>query len=155
MLMVENSSVLWESRLDLEFDTVSQWVTWEVWLLLVDVPLLVSSVVAVVEDNVHVVSVLRSVDIKASSRDISDVSVSSWVESELLGSKTGESLGSGGNVSSESSVELMTKSVGSLVELSDGSGSVVHSPPLSLIPWGVVLDSGSVLVGSNVLSGEE
>ena len=155
MLMPSNSSFLWKSGFDLESNSVLQWVSWEVWLSLVNVPLLVLSIVARPEDNVHVVSVLRSVDIKASSRDISDVSESSWVESELLGSKTGVSLRSSRNVSSETSVELMTKNVGSLVVLSDSSGSVIHHPPLSLVPWGMVLDSGGELVGSDVLSGEK
>jgi hypothetical protein len=155
MLVEEDSSVLWKSGLDLESNSVLQWVSWEVWSSLVDVPLLVSSVVALPEDDVHVVSVLASVDIKAGSRDISDVSESSWVESKLLGGSTGESLGSSCNVSSESSVDLVTKSVGSSVVRSDGSGSVVHSPPLSLVPWGVVLDSGGVLVVTNMLGSKQ
>ena len=65
MLSVEQGSSAGHSGLDLESQTVFEWVSWEVWPLLVNVPGLVKTVVAVEEDNVHVVNVSATWDIKA------------------------------------------------------------------------------------------
>ena len=67
VLVVEEGSSAWHLGLDLESDTILEWVSWEVWLLLVNVPGLVETVVAVPEDHVHVVSVFGSWNIEASS----------------------------------------------------------------------------------------
>lgn len=53
-------------------------------ILLVNVPGLVCTIVASPPDDVHVVSVTVSVDIKAVSSWVSEVSESSWVERDLL-----------------------------------------------------------------------
>lgn len=65
VLMPEEGSLGWHSGLDLESHTVLEWIPWEVWSSLVNVPGLIEAVVASVEDGVHTVSVLSSVDIKA------------------------------------------------------------------------------------------
>ena len=72
-----------------------------------------------------------------------------------MGCVSVEGMNSGGDVSLESGSSSVGKDLGSLVEVSDGSGSVVEGPPLSVVPWGMVLDSGGVLMSSNMLSSEE
>jgi len=57
MLMPEEGSVSAHSSLDLELDTVSEWISWEVKWSSVDVPGLVSTVVALPPDDLVGVSV--------------------------------------------------------------------------------------------------
>jgi hypothetical protein len=57
----------------LESDSVSKWELWIVVPLGVVVPLLVLTLVALVPDGVSVVGVVGTVDVQASSEDISDV----------------------------------------------------------------------------------
>ena len=57
VLVVEEGSVVWHHRSDLELDTGSQWVLWIVNSSSVDPPSLVGVVVALVPDDVSVVSV--------------------------------------------------------------------------------------------------
>lgn len=71
-------SVTSHSRFDLELDVVTEWVWWELdglWHLSVNNPSLVSSVMAVPEDNVSVVTVSSSVNIKALASVVLDVSL--------------------------------------------------------------------------------
>lgn len=155
MLGDDQGSVGWHGRLDLESKSVSQWVSWEVNTLLVEVPSLVCTVVASPEDSVSVVVVVTSMDIEAESGNISDVSSASWPEGGSL-----VSLGSPlSDDSSATNVELRAVLVRegevSLLLWSDGSSSSVEEEPLSWVPWLGVMDSESVLVSTNVLVPEE
>ena len=74
VFMPEESSVSSHSRFDLEFDSISQWISSVVKWFSVKVPSLISSIVANVVDDLFVISVSSMENIKA---------VSSWV-SEIL-----------------------------------------------------------------------
>lgn len=80
---VHNSATLHKS-LDLESDSVGEWVLGEFNSLSFDVPALVGSAVAWPEDDVSVVLVGSSVDIKAKSGVVSDVPLGSWEEGDFL-----------------------------------------------------------------------
>jgi len=73
VLMPDECSLGWHSGLDLESNTISEWVCWETWSSLVNVPGLVQTGVASPHDNVCLVCVSLILDIKATSTDISDV----------------------------------------------------------------------------------
>jgi hypothetical protein len=144
-----------QSRSDLEWLSGSDHWSWPLNSSLVDVPLLVSSVVAVPEGNMSVLVVVVSVYVQALSSNVSDVSVLA-VEPE----------GSDGVVvlvlshsSGTSNVELVSSLVGnSKVSSGPGSdslGSPVEGPPLSVVEWVVSSDSKSELVSTNVLMPEE
>lgn len=70
--------------LDLESSGILEWVSWHIDCLWIEPPSLVSSVVAFVPDNVSVLSVRVSSNIKALSAIVSDVLVCSTVVSNLL-----------------------------------------------------------------------
>jgi hypothetical protein len=69
MFMIEKSSVSSHSRFDLEFNSVSQWISSVVKWFSVKVPSLISTIVANPVNDFFVISVSSSVNIKA---------VSSW-----------------------------------------------------------------------------
>jgi len=157
VLVPEEGSVSDHSSLDLELNTVTKWVWWVLVSNSVNEPTLVGTVVALPPDHVSVVMVVSTMDIEALVVSVSDVSDSTSEHSHLL-----SVLGS--PVSSNSVVSVVLEVVGvnldgdnlvSVSESSDGSGSPVEGPPLSVVSWVVVLDSQSVLVRSNVLMPEE
>ena len=122
VLTHEEGSVGGHSRLDLESNSVSQWELWIVVSLGVVVPLLVLTIVALIPVEVSVMRVVSTVDIKASSNNISDVL----------------------SVSSEPSGLLVNVDVGVGMVGSDSSSVTVVSPVLS-----IVLDGDNVVsVGS-------
>lgn len=84
MLMPEESSCSAHSSLDLELDTISQWISWNVHWSSIKVPSLVSTVMASPVDNPSVVVVFATMDIKAVSCWISEVSSATWIVGELL-----------------------------------------------------------------------
>jgi len=57
VLSVEEGSVGWHQTLDLELDSISEWISWEVRSSWVEPPSLVSAVVAFVPNNISVVGV--------------------------------------------------------------------------------------------------
>jgi len=68
----------------LELNSVLEWVGWVVVSLSVNVPSLVSAIVAFVPDDMSVLGVRVSVNVKTSLSDISNVSSRSSVPSHLL-----------------------------------------------------------------------
>lgn len=74
VLSVVQSSVTSHLTLDLESDSRGEWLTWVVVSLLVDIPGLVKTLVALVPVDVSSMGVGVSVNVKASDVDISDVS---------------------------------------------------------------------------------
>jgi len=122
---------------------------------LVDPPGLVQSVVAVPEDDVSVVSVTLSVNIKALSSIVLDVSSGSVVPSDsiLVEALVWSDVSSDSD--SEVLSELVTNAVSSSVPGSDSLSSGIEGPPLLHVGWVVVLDSQSELVSANVLVPEE
>jgi hypothetical protein len=84
VLMVEQGSSALHLGLDLESLSISDWVSWEGSRSGVDGPSLVGVVVASPPGNVSVVRVASSVNIKALSWDVSDVSSVSSVEGSHL-----------------------------------------------------------------------
>jgi len=92
----------------LEVLSVSQWVSWEVDISLVNVPGLVETIVAMVEDNLSVVGVVSTLNIKAVTTAVSQVSSASW--------EVGESLsGIVVDVLSDNSVPIVSQELTSLV----------------------------------------
>jgi len=79
VLVPEEGSSASQLSLDLESSSVSDWVSWEVSSSGVDLPSLVGSVVASPEDNMSVLRVRSTMDVKALAWDVSDVSVASTV----------------------------------------------------------------------------
>ena len=156
MLVIEQSSSALKLSLDLESLSISDWVSWEVSSSGVNGPSLVGSVVAGPPGDVSVLSITLSMNIKAKSWDVSDVSGVSTVEGRHLSVISSLVVSDNG---SDSNLETLASLVGdgpvSLEVWSDGSGSPVEDPPLLLVPWLGVLDSESVLVSTNVLVPEE
>lgn len=81
VLSIEDSSVGLHDRFDLELDTILKWVLRESDTRLVDIPLLVETIVAWIEDGVLLVSVLSSINIKADAGMVDETSSS---EGDLL-----------------------------------------------------------------------
>lgn len=69
MFVPSDSSVSSHLRFDLESKSISKWISWEVNTFLIDVPGLVQSIVALPVDNMSVVAVVVSMNIKARSRN--------------------------------------------------------------------------------------
>jgi len=155
VLSVDEGSLGFHLGSDLESHLVTKWLFWVGESSLVNVPSLVETVVAVPEDNVSVVVVVSTVNVQTFSTVVSNVSSGSTVPGESL-----VDLGSPWSDSSSNS-DLVTLSllVGNGVvssgEGSDSSGSGIEDEPLLVVPWGVVSDSKSVLVSTNVLGPEE
>jgi len=140
---------------DLELSSISEWLSSQGLTGLIEDPSLVGTVVAVVEDNVSVVSVRLSVDIEALVTVVSDVSDRSVVVSNSDVVRVIELSQNSGVVDSELNSSLVSESEVSSGPGSDGLGSRVVDEPLELVSWMVVSDSSSVLVSSDVLSHEE
>jgi hypothetical protein len=155
VLMPEQGSVAAHSGSNLESDSVTK--DWSVIdsTLLVEPPSLVGTIVAVPEDDVSVMSVGVSMDIKALSSVVLEVSAAAVVPSDSVLVKTLVWSGSSSNSNSEVCTELVTNAVSSSSPGSDGLGSSVEGPPLLVVGWVVVLDSESELVATNVLVPEQ
>jgi hypothetical protein len=74
VLVPEEGSVAWHLRSDLELSTVMDWLRWVLNTLLVKVPGLVETIVAVPEDHMSVVRVMTSMDVQAFSTVVSNIS---------------------------------------------------------------------------------
>ena len=110
---------------------------------------------AVPEDNVSHVSVLSSVNIQALLSVVSQVSVVSSVEGNLLVNLRSPWSNSSGNSDSESLSLLVRDGVSLVGPGSNGSSSSVEDEPLSVVLWLVVSDSESILVSTDMLMPEE
>lgn len=73
MFSVEKSSSRFHCSLDLELDSIFQWVSWEVNSSFVKEPSLVGSIVAVLEDNDSIFSI-TILNIQTFGRWVSQVS---------------------------------------------------------------------------------
>lgn len=146
----EKSSIRGHSCFDLELDTIPQWISWNVVWFLIKVPSLVSTIMASPVDNPSVIVVVATVNIKAVSGWISEVSYATWVVGDLL---VVFSVWSNNQILTNA--ELLSVSWGngiaSLGPGSDGLSSSVEGPPLSAISWEMISDSESVLIVTNVL----
>ena len=132
----------------MELDSTVQWLFWVVDSLEIVNPTLVGTIVAFPPDDVSVVGIVSTVNIEASSSDISDVSSVSTEPSGHLKWIVGLVW------SDNSSVSVMVPVVASLLNSddhlsvgsnSDGLGSPVENKPLLVIIRIVVSDSESVL----------
>lgn len=113
-------------------------------------------VVASPEDDVSMVGVRFSVNIEALAWDVSDVSVVSTVVGDHLVVVSSAVLSDdSSNADSESLSSLVGDGIVSSDLRSDSSGSLIEDPPLSSVPWLVVLNSKSELVSTDVLVPEE
>jgi len=152
VLVSEQGSVGGHSGLDLELDSIPEWVFgWDSDSLGVDVPSL-SSVVLVPPPGQWVsVSVLPSVWSQHNVAPVLDV-LASVVEGSLPDGVSPWS-DNGVSTSDESSgSDLSGDGVVSSVLDSDGLGSSVEDEPLLPFPWSVVPDGELVLVASDVSS---
>jgi len=162
------SSVSTHLRSEYETSSISDW-----WVLVLDNdlevgdlhdgPSLVGTVVAVPPDDMSVVMVMSSMNIKALSSIVSDVSSRSTINSDLLLDLSSPL----SDDSWSSDVEFLTGLVGdtesSLEESSDGSSSGIEHPLSSFSDLVVssvmldieVVDSQSELVSTDVLVPEE
>ena len=114
----------------MESDVVGDW--WSVvdGTDLVKPPSLVSTIVAVPEDDMSVVGVGSTVDIEALSSVVLEVSAVAIDPSDSVLVKTLVWSGSSSNSDSEVLTKLVSNAVSSLRPGSDGLGSSVEGPPL-------------------------
>jgi hypothetical protein len=141
----------------LEAGSISKRLSWESDSSLVDVPLLVLSISAVVVGKVIVVSVLLVNNRQALLTVVLDVSVSTRDPSGFVVDGSGVLGDDGGDTDSPVCSSLVHDAVGSLAPWSDGVGSAIEGPPLLSfgIIWVVVSDSESVLVTTDVFMPED
>lgn len=156
MVVPEERSSASKFGSDLELNSIVEWLSSVECSSLVDVPGLTEMIVAVVEDNMSPVSVNVSVNLQTFSSIVLDVSSRSTVPSSLNSVVT-SSIGSDNSsiVDSELITSLVSKNVVSSQDWSDSSSSSIEDPPLFLVGWIMSLDSGSVLMSSNVFPPEE
>jgi len=155
MLSVDKGSLASHLRSDLESHFVGKWLSWVSESSLVNVPSLVEAVVAVPEDNMSIVVVVSAVNVEALSTVVSNVSSRSSVPSESLVDLGSPWSDGSGNTNFVTLSLLVGNNVASSGEGSDSSSSRVEHEPLLVVPWGVVSNSESVLVSTNVLRPEE
>lgn len=110
---------------------------------------------AVPEDNVSIVVVVCTMNIKTFLSEISYISSGSIIEESFLVVRVSPWSHDSSNIDSESVTILVGKGSSSVSSSSDSMGSPVENEPLSIIPWSVVSDSESILVVANVLMPEE
>ena len=120
MLSSVESSLASSLVLDLEFHSVTEWLVAVLWSSLVKEPSLVSTVVAVPEDDVSMVGVGSTVDIEALSSVVLDVSVVTVNPSNLLSVQSSVWLDVGSNSNSELVSSLVRDGIVSSREGSDG-----------------------------------
>jgi len=155
VLVPEEGSVGWHQRFDLESSAIWKWLSWVDHSSSVESPALVSTIVAVPEDDVSVVNITFSMDIEALSTVVSDVSVSSSVEGNMLVDLSNPWSDNSSDSDSVTVALLVGDSELSSTSRSDGSSSLVENEPLLSFTWHVVSDSKSELVSTNVLMPEE
>ena len=119
----EECSVSSHSRFDLEFDSVSQWISSVVKWSSVKEPSLVSSIVADVVDHLFVISVSSMENIEAVSSWVSEILSSSWEVRDLLVVFISPWSDDDLLLDSELSSVVVGKSIVSLGPGSDGLGS--------------------------------
>ena len=123
VFMPEESSVSSHSRFDLEFDSISQWISSVVKWSSVKEPSLISTIVADVVDDLFVISVSSSVNIKAVSSWRSKILSASWEVGNLLVVFISPWSDDDLLLDSELSSIVVGKSIVSSGEGSDGFGS--------------------------------
>ena len=123
--------------------------------MLINVPLLVDTVVTVVECNVSHVSVRSTNNIQTFSSVVSDVSISSIVPSDSLVVRVSVNSDGSSNINSEFISILVGNNEVSSSPSSNGLGSVIECPPLLSVLWIVVSNSESVLMSTNMFMPEE
>ena len=164
VLSPEEGSVSAHSRFDLESSGITNWVwwvfEWNLWLD-IDSPSLVGTVVALVPDEVGVVSISSTLNVEADS--LGSNSSQSVVLDGSSGSGPVKSLPELVGVWSSNSLDVVSSSltlldgdgVSSVDNRSDGLSSEVEGPPLSSVGVDIVSDSESVLSSSDVLVGPD
>lgn len=140
----------------MELNIISEWLLLEEGQSLVNPPSLVLSVVAVPEGDMLVVMVLTTVDIKALSSVVLDVSTLLALDPFcLLRNFTSILSDDSSDSDSEALTSLVGESEGSSGRRSDGVGSGIEDPPLLLVLWVMRVDSESVLFSSNIFGNED
>jgi len=147
----EEGAVVLHLRLNLELDSVIEWLVWISPSDLVNGPSLVGTIVAIPEDSMSVVLVSSSVDVEALVSVVADVSDRSIEPSDSLVDLALEWSHDGGDVDLVALAGLVGQGKGSLGERSDGLGTRVEHEPLLVVIWVVVSDSESELLSTNVL----
>lgn len=155
MLSDNKGSVSAHSGLDLESLTIIEWISLPSNSCSVNGPALVCTIMASPPDDVSVVRVGFSVNIKALSWDVSDVSDRTSIEGSSLVRLTNPLSDDSSSVDLESLSSLVGDGIVSFVNWSNGSSSSVKEPPLSDVPWLMVLDSESKLISTNMFMPEE
>lgn len=122
----EEGSVGLHLGFDLELNSVSKWISWVSPSELIDLPSLVGSVMAVVEDNVTSVGVRTTVDIKALSSDHLNCSSRFVDPSHSLVNFVFELSADSSNVNPVFLSSLVGECKASSVERSDSFGSGVE-----------------------------
>lgn len=152
---LEESSLSEGYTSDLEFDSWSQWLFWVVESFSVNVPSLLC-ITSTASIPLKMISVSVGSNMKASSSDISDSSSSSSVPSHLLKHFISvlSNNGSVAVISPVFTIHLDRDNHSSIGSISDSSSSPVEDEPLFVVVWVEVLNSQSVLMGSNMFSYE-
>lgn len=108
------------------------------------------------EDDVSVVMVVISMNIKTVTSRVSEVSVGTFIVVESLSAVIVLILShDNSSVVSQELTYLVRDGVVSSPHGSDGSSSSVRDEPLLGFPWFIISDSKSVLVSTNMLSNLE
>jgi len=108
VLMPEEGSVSRQSSSDLELSAIWKWLSSPDDSNLIDVPGLVNTIMAVPEDNMSVVSVRSTVNVKTFLSIVSDVSSRSRVPLDSLSVVSGPLSNGGGNSNSETGSLLVS-----------------------------------------------
>jgi hypothetical protein len=155
MLVPEESSCAGHFRSDRESNVVTEWLFWIAHTLLINEPGLVETVMAVPVDDVSIVFVLTTMDIKALLTVVSDVSSCTIEpeESDVLVVLVRSD--SSSNTNSVCLSSLVSKSVVSFSSSSNSLGSGIEDEPLLVVFRVVISDSKSVLMSTNMLVPEE
>lgn len=149
MFSVFQGSVSLHQTLDLESSGIRKWISWHMDGLWIEQPSLVNTIVAFVPLGMSFMSVRVSMNIKALSAVVSDVSVPSTVVGDLLIALV-LVVSSDSRLSSVAISCSSRDSSSSIRDNSDGSCSLIESEPLFDVPRVVILDSQSPLMSSNV-----
>lgn len=155
MFGLVDSSLSEDDTSDLESDSWSQWLFWIVESFSVNVPSLLS-ICFVTFVPLKMISVSVGTNMEASFTDISDCSSRSSVPSHLLKHFTFvlSDNSSVAVIMPVSTIELNRDDSSSIGSISDSSSSPVEDEPLFVVVWVEVLNSQSVLMGSNMFSNE-
>lgn len=143
-------SVCGHSRFDLEFDSASEWIFWEVNSLSVDNPTLRRIASASPPHYLFSVGVFSTIKIKAMSWDVSDVLACTTIVGRSLISFSDPLSNNSLLGSQESLTSLVGNGKVSSGGWSNSSSSSVEEPPLLAIERLVVLDSQCILFSTYV-----